>query len=55
MKTKLPATVMAFGVVSSEGHCIPSHIFEARPKVNTEVYLKVMEETVLPWIKEVSG
>ena len=51
MKTKLPVTVMAIGVVSSEGHCMPPHIFEAGLKVNTEVYLKVMEETVLPWIK----
>ena len=55
MKTKLPVTVMAIGVVSSEGHCMPPHIFEAGLEVNTEVYLKVMEETVLPWIKKVLG
>ena len=35
-------------------HASPS-IFKAGLKVNTEVYLKVMEKTVLPWIKEVSG
>ena len=28
MKTKFPATVMVFGVVSSEGHITPPHIFE---------------------------
>ncbi len=28
MKTKFPATVMVFGVVSSEGHVMPPHIFE---------------------------
>ena len=28
MKTKFPASVMVFGVVSSEGHIIPPHIFE---------------------------
>ena len=28
MKTKFPATVMHFGVVSSEGHIMPPHIFE---------------------------
>ena len=28
MKTKLPATVMVFGVLSSEGHIMPPHIFE---------------------------
>ena len=29
MKTKFPATGMVFGVVSSEGHFMPPHIFEA--------------------------
>ena len=28
MKTKFPATVMVFGVVSSEGHIMPPHFFE---------------------------
>ena len=27
-KTKFPATVMVFGVVSSEGHIMPPQIFE---------------------------
>ena len=35
MKTKFPATVMVFGVVSSVGHIIPPHIFEVGLKVNT--------------------
>ena len=38
MKTKFPATVMVFGVVSSEGHIMPPHIFEVGLKVNTKVY-----------------
>ena len=37
MKTKFPATVMVFGVVSSEGHIMPPHIFEVGSKVNTKV------------------
>ena len=37
MKTKFPATVMVFGVVSSEGHIISLHIFEVGLKVNTKV------------------
>ena len=41
MKTKFPATVMVFGVVSSEGHIMPLHIFEVGLKVNTKVYLDV--------------
>ena len=37
MKTKFPATVMVFGVLSSEGHVMPPHIFEVSLKVNTKV------------------
>ena len=55
MKTKFPATVMVFGVVSSEGDVMPPHIFETGLRVNTDVYLEVMEHTVLPWIKTVAG
>ena len=36
MKTKFPATVMIFGVVSSEGHIMPPHIYEVGIKVNTK-------------------
>ena len=36
MKTKFQATVMVFGVVSSEGHIMPPHIFEVGLKVNTK-------------------
>ena len=32
---KFPATVMVFGVVSSEGHIMPPHIFKVSLKVNT--------------------
>ena len=28
IKTKYPATVMVFGVITSEGHIMPPHIFE---------------------------
>ena len=43
MKTKFPATVMVFGVVSSEGHTMPPHIFEVGLKVNTKVYLDMLK------------
>ena len=49
MKTKFPATVMVFGVVSSEGHIMPPHIFEVDLKVNTKVYLDVLKSVVIPW------
>ena len=55
MKTKFPATVIVFGVVSSEGHIMPPHIFEAGLKVNTKVYLDVLKSMVIPWCNQVAG
>ena len=54
MQTKFPATVMVFEVISSEGHVMPPHIFEAGLRVTSEIYLTVMKEVVLPWIKKVA-
>ena len=48
MKTKFPDTAMVFGVVSSEGHIMPPHIFEVGLKVNTKVYLDVLKSVWSP-------
>ena len=55
MKTKFPATIMVFGVVSSEGHIMPPHIFEVDLKVNTKVSLDVLKSVVIPWCNQVAG
>ena len=55
MKTKFSATVMVFGVVWSEGHIMPPHIFEVGLKVNTKVYLDVLKSVVIPWCNQVVG
>ena len=55
MKTKFPAMVMVFGVVSSEGHIRPPHNFEVGLKVNTKVYLDVLKNVVIPWCNQVAG
>ena len=55
MKTKFPATVMVFSVVSNEGNIMPPHIFEVRLKVNTQVYLDVLKSMVIPWCNHVAG
>ena len=54
MKTKFPAMVIVFGVVSSEGHIMPPHIFEVGLKVNIKVYLDVLK-SVIPWCNQVAG
>ena len=55
MKTKFPATVLVFGVASSEGHILPLHILEIGLKVNTKVYLDVLKSVVIPWCNQVAG
>ena len=55
MKTKFPATVIVFSVVSSEGRIMPPHIFELGMKVNTKVYLDVLKSVVFPWCNQVAG
>ena len=55
MKTKFPATVMVFGVVSSEGHIMPPHIFKVGLKVNTKEYLDVLKSVVIPWCNQMAG
>ena len=54
-KTKFPATVMVFSMVSSEGHTMSSHIFEVGLKVNTKVYLDVLKSVVILWCNQVAG
>ena len=53
-KTKFPATVMVFGVVSSEGHIMPPHIFKVSLKVNTKVYLDVLKSVVISCCNQVA-
>ena len=46
---------MVFGVVSSEGHIMPPHIFEVGLKVNTKVYLDVLKSVLIPWCNQMLG
>ena len=55
MKIKFPATVMVFGVVSSQGHIMPPHIFEVGLKVNTKMYVEVLKSVVIPWFNQVAS
>ena len=55
MKTKFPAKVMVFGMVSSEGHIMPPHIFEVGLKVNTKMYLDVLKSVVISWCNQVAS
>ncbi len=49
MKTEFSATVLVFGVVSSAGHIMQTHIFEVGLNVNSKVYLDVLKSVAIPW------
>ena len=49
-QTKHPASVMMFGLVSSDGKKMPPVFFKKNEKVTKEVYLKVLKNHVKPWI-----
>ena len=51
MKTKFPATFMVFGVVSSDCHIVPPHIFEVGLKVNTKSVPGCAEECGHPLVQ----
>ncbi len=55
MSTKFPANVMVLGVISNKGDVMPPHIFAKGLKINTDEYLKVMEDVVKPWMDQVAA
>ncbi len=53
-RSKNPAGVMVLGVISSEGNIMPPHFFPQGLKVNQDMYLDVLRDVVVPWMKEVA-
>ena len=49
MKTKFPTTVMVFGVVSSEGHIMPPHIFKVGLKVKPKCTWMCWSPDAIRW------
>lgn len=54
-QTKFPATVHVLGVVSSEGDVMPPHFFEKGQTITKEVYLRVLQAVVKPWMVTVAS
>ena len=55
MKTKYPATVMVLGVVSNEGDIMTLYFFKQGLKGNANAYLDVLQNDVVPWMKQVAN
>ncbi|QQP41915.1 Transposable element tcb2 transposase [Caligus rogercresseyi] len=54
MKTKNPASNMVLAVISTEGDVMPPYFFQKKETVNKEVYKRVLEEVVVPWMDDVA-
>jgi AraC-like DNA-binding protein len=52
--TKFPASLHVLSVVSSEGDVMPPHFFQKGETVTKEVYLRVLQAVVKPWMDKVS-
>jgi transposase len=50
-KTKHPASVMVFGLVSSDGKKMPLVFIPNGIKINTEEYIRILKDHVKPWIE----
>ncbi len=50
-KTKNPASIMVFGLITSDGKAMRPHFFKPKEKVNTAVYVNMLKK-VVPWVKE---
>jgi hypothetical protein len=50
-QTKHPASVVMFGLVVYNGKKMPPFFFSVGTKINSDVYIKLLEKVVKPWIK----
>ena len=55
MRSKMPASVMILGVVSSDGDVMPLHIFQQGLRLNADGYIDVMKTIVVPWMNKTSA
>ena len=54
MKTKHPASVHVFSVISSEEDVMPPYFFKPKERINREVNLETIKTVVKPWMDAVS-
>ncbi|QQP55961.1 Uncharacterized protein FKW44_000468 [Caligus rogercresseyi] len=45
---------MVLAVISTEGDVMPPYFFQKKETVNKEVYKRVLEEVVVPWMDDVA-
>ena len=55
MKTKYPATFILLGVVNNEGDITTPHFFKQGFRVKSDAYLDVLQNLVVPWMKQVAN
>lgn len=55
VKIKFPINIMVLGVISSEGDIMPPYFFEKGLRVNSDEYIKVLRDVVVPWMNQVAS
>lgn len=41
---------MFFGLITSDGNVMPAQVFPSDTRVNSTVYLDLLEEVIVPWL-----
>ena len=54
-QTKHPASVMVFGLISSDGKRMAPHFFPVGTRINSDEYIKVLKTKVKPWVQRTYG
>ena len=55
MSTKFLTNVMVLGIVCSEGDVMTPYFFDQGLKITAEVYLKILQDVIVPWMKKVAA
>jgi len=50
MKTKCPANIMVFSLITNNGKVLPTHILPTGTRVTTAAYVDLLEKVVVPWL-----
>ena len=54
-KSQKPQSVMVFAAVTTDGHKSPIIFVEANTKINSDIYIEILEDKIYPWVLSIYG